>query len=1194
MLLRSSIREQCAKTGTPLTTSDLAFTYLSEQRFLGGIDNEVVPKAALTPENEQHFTRMPQLKEDVYVSTFLWRSWTLLVERIRLEQPDVIVASGKWTLFFLGCYTKSQAPLGRLTSVKSSAKSPNTFGLNVKFRGSTLALYEEVGLPKPCIIFPIIPHAYQSMINAPTAIRADYLRLAMFYANFKNGFAKPEDFLTFEPKVTVYREFEAAKKFLENLLNKLQVEPLKLSVDLEVTARTIDTVGICYDSEEGHSIPLYERFNYKVHSIEAQAFNEQGKATTVALGSTLSSFRSVFSLDEEAELVYLICTCFSHPNAKHIGQNYHYDCIIMKETWGLRVDPWRCTMTLASVLHNTRKKGLAFLCSLYNQHYVYWKDDLNAKDSFVRWEYCAKDALNTYLLAESLEDELQTLLERNKRYYLNLQERTAKNVLTRMLSGLVVDLETRLAIDTEFTKLYNITEAAIRELVGYELNIYSTPQIRDLMVSCLGIDPILDRKSKNPTFGRAAMAKYVTRYPEYAFLLSLIAEAKGIHTYLSTFIRAKLDEENTLRSFIGVAGTKSFRFSSKKWVDGKGANIMNWSSGDRTSLAYSTALAEQYAQEDEFSPEEDYDSEDIELSPPTENVLKLEVPNSKRIVIPGHKDLFFVNVDLASGDLHFVAWMAGAKWVMDVLSSGGDVYTELAKIYYKDGSIKKKDPRRQKFKAVCHACVTGTHEVLTKQGWLNIEDLEDGVEIAVWDRDSQAIWFEVPAAINRDFVEASEDLYHIEGAAFSFLGTQDHKFPATTDLRKNIKKYEASKLPKSAKIPYNGFYEGGAIHINEDLVRLIVALQADGHVKHVSTSGDETIEFRFVKQRKIDRLERLLTSLEIPYNKEVRDYSSVGNPVTSIRFTQIGLAKNKYLDWSILTWSKENLQTFLDELQYWDGHIRTSNGVRTSISTTNKEAAYIIQTVAHLCGKASKVSVIEAKAARKTLYEVSVNNREFHNMSSTYSRGTIKHGGTKVYCPQTSTGYFVYRYKGNIAISSNTNYLGMPKTIALQAGLAEEDVLRIQDFYFTMNPEIVSNYQNKILTDCLTKGYTENYFGARYHCDTTDEKKDKTWRQKMVSLPAQGSVADLINEIMDRADDAERIRRLEGKYYLQSKLQCHDAGLWVGHSKDKDWKDRLDSYFNYEMTFFSKDGTRYPLTIPWEMGVSNKSYADCK
>lgn len=98
----------------------------------------------------------------------------------------------------------------------------------------------------------------------------------------------------------------------------------------------------------------------------------------------------------------------------------------------------------------------------------------------------------------------------------------------------------------------------------------------------------------------------------------------------------------------------------------------------------------------------------------------------------------------------------------------------------------------------------------------------------------------------------------------------------------------------------------------------------------------------------------------------------------------------------------------------------------------------------------------------------------------------------------------------------------------------------------------------------------------------------------MVALPAQGSVADLINEILDRADDAESIRQKQGLPFLKSKLQCHDAGLWVAHKSDKDWKDRLDSYFNFEMKFISPLGEPTPLVIPWETSYSYDSYAACK
>jgi hypothetical protein len=307
------------------------------------------------------------------------------------------------------------------------------------------------------------------------------------------------------------------------------------------------------------------------------------------------------------------------------------------------------------------------------------------------------------------------------------------------------------------------------------------------------------------------------------------------------------------------------------------------------------------------------------------------------------------------------------------------------------------------------------------------------------------------------------------------------------------------------------------------------------------------------------------------------------------------------------------------ELHHWDGCVwehKESSSKREEVGTTIEKTSVIWQTVIHLTGRASKVLVKQEKG-KKPFYTVSINNRKFFNLSTAKKRTLVEHSGTMVYCPQVSTGYFVFRRNGHIGISGNTNYLGMPRTIALLTGLAELEVLRIQDFYFNQNPEIIEYYQNKIINDCLTLGYTTNIFGARYYCETTDEKRCKTWRQQMVALPAQGSVADVINEVMDRACEGERGENfklqtnlflpqtykdaqahngllLPQEYPMKDKLQIHDAGLWEVHKKDTTYRERINEYFKVELPFTDRWGKPSPLIIPWEITESEVSYAGCK
>ena len=872
MHLKTSLRKAFSFTEHPLITRNVSYLYLSQNRLQQGLETEVFSPKELPVEVRHNFHEISYLK-DTFVSDYLKDNLDKLILDLKEIQPDIIVLSGKWSFYFLACYIDSDSPPGRLSSVKSGKRGINYFGLNAKFRGSLMTLYKEHGIPE-VLCLPIIPHAYQAMTSSGVAITTDYFKLAYLNSSIASGVDKSR-WLSYKPETKVYDTFSEAKAFLENLLELLNNSILEISVDLETTAKTIDTIGIAYDSNEGHAIPFLKGVDQRVNKYKDTAYDSKGKPVLCFLGSKVRTYERVFSLFEEAELVFLITKILTHGSVKLIGQNFHYDVLFFKEVWLTEVHAHIDTMGLAHVLKNSEKKGLAYLCSLHLEHYAYWKDDLNAKDSSLRWHYCAKDALFTLQLKNALIPYLEALPEINQQYYWNKQKRTAKHVLRRMFSGLSIDTKMREQLDLEFTALYENAIEQIQLLVGYEFNIRSTPQVRALLIDCFGITPILDRKRKTPTFGNTAMLKYVAKYPKYAYLLFLILEAKSIAAYLQNFMRARLDDKNQLRSFIGVFGTKSYRFNSRKFLSGLGGNIMNWSTGDKISLVYSSlALEHQDSEDSDFGFDSNEEEEDVEVLALAQQESKLaKAPNSKQIVIPSSPEKFFVNVDLKAGDLHLVAWMADAKWVKEILLSGGDVYTVLGSEYY-GTTLFKSDPRRQKFKMVCHAL----------------------------------------------------------------------------------------------------------------------------------------------------------------------------------------------------------------------------------------------------------------------------------------------------------------------------NYLGMPKTIAMQTGLSELEVLRIMDFYFTKNPEIVSNYQNKIINDCLTKGYTENPFGARYHCSTTDEMLDKTWRQKMVALPAQGGVADWINEVMDRADEQEPFQ----KYPMVSKLQNHDAGLWEVDKRDKDWEDRFNEYFTIELPFSYPNGKTDILTIPWDISTSEINYAKCK
>lgn len=78
------------------------------------------------------------------------------------------------------------------------------------------------------------------------------------------------------------------------------------------------------------------------------------------------------------------------------------------------------------------------------------------------------------------------------------------------------------------------------------------------------------------------------------------------------------------------------------------------------------------------------------------------LPNIRKLYIPDPGYTLF-DIDLASADLRIVTWESDCKLMKEWFHAGYDPYTMVAREYYRDPSLHKDDPRRQKFKSLCHA-----------------------------------------------------------------------------------------------------------------------------------------------------------------------------------------------------------------------------------------------------------------------------------------------------------------------------------------------------------------------------------------------------------------------------------------------------------------------------------------------------------
>ena len=539
---------------------------------------------------------------------------------------------------------------------------------------------------------------------------------------------------------------------------------------------------------------------------------------------------------------------------------------------------------------------------------------------------------------------------------------------------------------------------------------------------------------------------------------------------------------------------------------------------------------------------------------------RFSFPNIRSMFVPD-RGMEYFDIDLDSADLRIVVWESNCVEMKAMFAAGLKPYVEVAKEYYHDPSITKHHKSYAAFKSLCHGCVTAGHEVLTPQGWIAVEDYEDGTPIMTCSLGGKA-WFEIPSNFLRDL---ATDFHTVVGESSDFEFTQEHRMPFTTTSKENLSVRAVSSIPNSARIPCTTMYDGPSLPPTEEYVRLLAAFQADGTEDRYGN-----ITFHLKKERKLERLRKLLRNYKhsetVGWNGAVKFYI----PWAEADFASFGKSAGAYL----LNWRGEALDAYLDELQHWDGW--ASENVQCHVSSIDYSHCSWIQTVARLRGKGSQVSLRRAaEGNRKDLFRVSLNSRNFINLASTERKDFVT-VPRAIYCPTVSTGLFLLKKGDHIVVSGNTNYLGKAAGVAPRVGLLVHEVERIQKWYFGKFPQI-KQWQDDNIRRINEDRFITNVWG--YRLSFFDRISEQSFREGIAWIP-QSTVGILINHAYVNID-----RNLPE---VQVLLQVHDslAGQYP-YARAVEHRAAILREAAVPLPYAE------PLIIPVGIKTSTRSWGDC-
>jgi len=468
-------------------------------------------------------------------------------------------------------------------------------------------------------------------------------------------------------------DYHQAAAILQNLIKELDKGPLRISCDIETRAGHIACIGFAWNKTSAICIPLM-----KTDSPEGY-----------------------WDAEEEAQLTYLFYRLLMHRNCRLLGQNFSYDAQYILRHWHFNPPVFRDTMLAHHACFSNMQKGLDFLSSMYCQKHLYWKDESKDWDPKVGerqlWTYNCKDAVITFEVDEE-EEKTRNELAKSGWPELPAIHDFQQSLLAPVLKSMNRGLRSNQKLRGEFAMSLS-TELAEREqyfidVLGYPLNPKSPKQMQELFYASLGQKPIFNRKTGSITCDDEALGKLAEREPVLKPLIRKVLEFRSLGVFLSTFVNAALDNDGRIRCSFNIAGTETYRFSSSQNAFGSGLNLQNIPKGGEGSES------------------------------------DLELPNVRNLFIPDPGKTFF-DIDLSSADLRIVVWESDEGEMKKMLAEGADPYTEIAKEFYHDPTIGKKDPRRQTFKAFAH----GTHYLGTAKG------LAERLGLSVHEMDKTQKWY---------------------------------------------------------------------------------------------------------------------------------------------------------------------------------------------------------------------------------------------------------------------------------------------------------------------------------------------------------------------------------------------------------------------------------------------------------------------
>ena len=491
-------------------------------------------------------------------------------------------------------------------------------------------------------------------------------------------------------------------------------------------------------------------------------------------------------------------------------------------------------------------------------------------------------------------------------------------------------------------------------------------------------------------------------------------------------------------------------------------------------------------------------------------------------------------------------------------------------------------------------CFDKYTEILTNNGYKRFENLTDEDKVAQYNMEDKSISFVKPLRrIKRHY---KGKMHYYQNSTIDLMVTPNHEVVTKRDDSDKFMKIKSCNVEykDSNVLPISGYKDGDKEFTALD--KLLVALYYCGDIYRFRLVFGRPIPspgFSFVfnsdEKAKIEKIEELLNELNIEYEKSNTDYGKI--LIRVAHFEDIDLV-SKIEDLSYINIeevSKGWIDKFINELEYWNGHVDGLFVHRYPI----EKSIDTISTLCVLSGRRSQNSGVLHSVKYGNYWSIMIEKVD----ECSYPLKEEVDYDDFVYCVEVPTGCVVVRRNKSVCISGNCRHSEAYARLLEVLGYVDEFKSILETPVFKKRYHVLKDYLNENKDNVMEKLLfftlvVENASLFSQFATILYFSRFKGYMKNVANMIAWSSVDEdlhskagtwILSKIFEEKPEFREKAEKEATSFIQDYIKMEDELLdWIfeqgelDHVKKKD----LGNYMRFRLNNSFKD---LKLPPPFEL-----------